>query len=77
MEYCVCAQSCLTLCGPIDCSPQAPLPLEISRQGYWSGLLPPEDLCHLRIEPESSASPVLAGRFFTTKTPGEPLMECD
>ena len=31
-------QSCLTLCDPIDGSPQAPPSLGISRQGHWSGL---------------------------------------
>ena len=31
-------QSCPTLCNPLDCS-QAPLSLEVSRQGYWNGLL--------------------------------------
>ena len=32
-------QSCLTLCDPMDCSPQAPLSMEFSKQEYWSGLL--------------------------------------
>ena len=31
-------QSCLTLCDPIDGSPQAPLSLGFSRQEHWSGL---------------------------------------
>ena len=26
------------LCDPMDCSPQAPLYMEFSRQEYWSGL---------------------------------------
>ena len=30
-------QLCPTLCDPMDCSPQAPLPMEFSRQDYWSG----------------------------------------
>ena len=34
----MCAQSCPTLCDPMDCSPQAPLPMEFSREEYWSGL---------------------------------------
>src|SRR5574337_754296 len=39
-------QSCLTLCNPMDCSPQAPLSKGFSRQGYWSGVPcpPPGDL---------------------------------
>ena len=32
------AQSCLTLCDPMDCSPQAPLSIGFSRQEYWGGL---------------------------------------
>ena len=31
-------QSCLTLCDPIDGSPQAPSSLGFSRQEHWSGL---------------------------------------
>ena len=29
------AQSCLTLCNPMDCSPLAPLSVQFSRQEYW------------------------------------------
>ena len=41
MHVCVCAKSlqlCLTLCDPMNHSPQAPLSMEFSRQEYWSGL---------------------------------------
>ena len=31
------AQSCPTLCHPMDCSRQAPLSLGFSRQQYWTG----------------------------------------
>ena len=31
-------QSCLTLCSPWNVARQAPLPMEFSRQKYWSGL---------------------------------------
>ena len=43
-----------------------------SKQEYWSGLAfpTPGDLPDLGIEPESLASPALAGRFFTTVPPG-------
>ena len=36
---------CLALCNSLDCSPQAPLSMEFSRQEYWSGLSfpPPGD----------------------------------
>ena len=32
------AQSCPSLCDPMDCSRQAPLSMDFSRQEYWSGL---------------------------------------
>ena len=50
---------------------QAPLSMEFSRQKYWSALPcpPPEDLPNSGIESVSPASPVLAGRFFTTEPP--------
>ena len=43
------------------------------RQEYWNGLLFPslEDLPYPGVKPESSA---LAGRFFTTESPGNPLI---
>ena len=48
-------QSCLTLCDPMDCSPQALLSMGFSRQEYWSRLPfpPPGDLPNPRIEPGS------------------------
>ena len=43
--------------------------MAFSRQEYWSGLPfpPPGDLHDPGMEPESLASPDLAGRFFTTR----------
>ena len=80
-EVCTCAhiqslQSCLTLCNPMDCSPF--VPVEFSRHEYWSGLpFPtPGDTPDPGMEPTSLASPVLAGRFFTTAPPGEPIYVC-
>ena len=48
--------------------------MEFSRQEYWSGLsfLSPGNLRDPEIEPASLASPVLAGGFFTTVSPGKP-----
>ena len=65
-HVCVHAQSCPTLCDPMDCSPQGPLTIEFSRQEYWSGLPFPSsgDLPNPRIEPASRV-PALAGGFFT------------
>ena len=52
---------------------QTPLPVEFSRQEYWSGLPcpPPGDLSNPGIEPTSLGSPVLTGRYFTTNWPPE------
>ena len=52
---------------------QAPLFLRFPRQEYWSGLPFPSsgNLPRPGIEPTSLASPVLAGRFFTTTPPGK------
>ena len=49
---------------------QAPLSMEFSRQGYWSGLpCPPTgDLPCPGIEPMYLMSPALAGGFLTTNT---------
>ena len=52
------AQSCPTLCDPIDCvAYKAPLYMGFSRQEYWSGLpFPsPGDLPDPGIEPRSPA----------------------
>ena len=55
---------------------QTPLPLEFSRQEYWSGLpFPtPGDLPDPGIEPMSLMSPALAGGFFTTSNLESPLI---
>ena len=56
------AQSCLTLCDPMDCiALQAPLSMGFSRQEYWSGLLypPPGDLPDPGIKPTSPDFPAL------------------
>ena len=61
--------------NPWTAACQAPLSMEFSRQGYWSGLpcSPPGDLPNPGIKPASLTSPVLAGRFFTTLTTWEAL----
>ena len=52
---------------------QDPLPMEISRQEYWSGVpFPtPGDLSDLGIKPKSLVSLALAGGFFTTSATWE------
>ena len=58
---------------------QAPLPMEVFRQEYWSGLPfpPPGDLPDPGIESASLASPAFAGRFFTTSATWEAPLVVD
>ena len=72
----VCAQSCLTLCDPMDCSHQTPLSMASPRREYWSGLpFPsPGDFPDPGIEPSSPMTPGMAGRVFTTVPPGRCLV---
>ena len=65
------AQSCLTLCDPVDCSLAGPFVHEFSRQEYWSGLpFPfPGDLPDPGIEP---GSPALQAESLPLELPGKP-----
>ena len=65
------AQSCLTLCDPMDCSPPGSSVHGISKQEYWSGLpFPtPGDLPNPGVKPTSPMSPALAGGFVSTEPP--------
>ena len=69
------AKSCSTLVTPWTIVHQATLPMEFSRQEYWSGLPFPSlgDLSNPGIKPRS---PVLAGSFFTTEPTGKPAESC-
>ena len=78
---CVCAQLLgliLLFVTPWTITCEAPLPMEFSRQEYWSGLPfpPPRDLLNPRIDLGSLASPALVGGFFTMAPAGEPLWVC-
>ena len=76
MCVCVCALSHVQFFAtPWTAAHQAPLSMEFSRQDYWSGLpLPtPGALPDPGIEPDSPASLVMAGRFFTPEPPGKPI----
>ena len=68
------AQSCPTLCDPMEVALQVPLSMEFSRQEYWRVLPfpPPGDLPKTGMEPLSLASPTLAGGFLTMVPPGKP-----
>ena len=66
------AQSCPTLCNPMDSGPhQAPLFMGFSRQEYWSGLpfLSPGDLPNPGMEPRS---PALQADALLSEPPGKP-----
>ena len=65
------SQLCPTLCGPMNCSHQAPLSMEFSRQEYWNGLpFPsPGDL----LDPGISC---IADRFFTLWATREANQTC-
>ena len=76
---CVCsvAQSCSTLCDPMNCH-QAPLSMRFSSQEYWNGLpsATPRGLSNPGSEPMSPACLLLAGRFFATEPPGKSTHHC-
>ena len=61
---------------PWTAAHQAPLSMGFPRQKYWNGLPfpPPGGLPDPGIEPVSLAFPALAGGFFTTKSPGNPVI---
>ena len=67
------AQSCLTLCDPVDTpgAHQAPLSMEFSRQEYWSRLpfSSPGDLPDSETEP---GSPALQADSLLSEPPGKP-----
>ena len=65
------AKSCLTVVTPWTVAHQAPLSMNFSRQGYWSGLpFPfPGDLPDPGIEP---GSPALQADSLPTELPGKP-----
>ena len=74
---CLCVLSHVWLfVTPWTVAHQAPLPMEFSRQEYWSGLPFPSSgyLADSGIEPES---PMLAGGFFTVWATGKPVINID
>jgi len=65
LSVCVCAQSLSHVwffMAPRTVVYQSPLPMEFSRQEYWSGVFPaPGNLSKAGIEPTCLVSPALAG----------------
>ena len=70
-RWCMCVQSCPTLCDLMD---QAPLSMGFPRQECWGGLpfSLQGNLPDPGIESESPVSSALGSRFFTTQPPTEP-----
>ena len=64
------AESCQTLCDPMDCTFLAPPSMGFSRQEYWSGLpfASPGDLPNPGIEP---GSPTLQADALPSEPPGQ------
>ena len=67
---CSVVQSCLTLCDLLDCSPPGSSVHRIFQARILEWLPTPGDLPYPEIELVPLAC--VAGRFFTTKTPGKP-----
>ena len=75
--FCVCVlvtQSCLTLCDPMNCSPQASSVHGILQARKWSGLSfpSPGDLPDPGIEP---GSPALQAASLPSEPPGKPKLK--
>ena len=66
----MCAKLLPALCDPMDEVHQASLPIDFSRQEYWSELpcSPPGDLLHLGIKSTFLNAATLAREVFTTST---------
>ena len=72
MSWCAFLLNRVQLFGtPWTVARQDLLPMEFSRQEYWSGwpFPPPRYLPNTGIRPASFASPALAGKFFTSVPP--------
>ena len=76
LTVCMCVKSLQlypTLCGPMDCSRQAPLSMRIlqARILEWVAMPPPGDLPYPGIKPLSPESTCIANGCFTTNATGE------
>ena len=76
MKYVLRCFSCVRLFAtPWTVAHQAPLPMEFSRQEYWSMLSypAPRDLHNPGMKPVSLVSPAVAGRFLNISTTWEAI----
>ena len=62
-------------CDPVECTCQASLSTEFSRQDYWSGLSfpPPGDLPDPRIKPVSTVPPTFEVDSLSTEPSGNSI----
>jgi len=67
---CTCAQSCPTLCNPMDCSPRDSSLRGISQARILEWVA--TSYCRGSSQHRELVSPALAGRFFTTAPLGSP-----
>ena len=83
LSVCVCVGVCVHTLSQVQLfettwtvSSQAPIFMGLAQQEYLSGLSfpTPGDLPGPGMEPASSEAPASAGRFFTTKPLGKPLL---
>ena len=70
---CMRAQSCLTLCDPMDYSPPGSSVPGIFQARILEWVASPRDLSNTGIEPASLVPSALTGKFFTTVSPGKPM----
>ena len=70
------AQACPALCGPRDCSPQAPLPERFSRREHCSGwpCPPPGHLPHPGMEPRFPALQQILDHLSHQGSPAQPKL---
>ena len=72
----LCAQLCMTLFDPVNRSPPGSSVHGISRERIleWVAIFSSRDLPDPEIQPTSSVSPALAGRFFTAEPSGKSIL---
>ena len=74
VEQCLTHTTCLTLCDPMDCSPQVPLSMGIFQAKIleWVAMPSSRGSSHPRDQVQVSR---IAGEFFTSGPPGKPLTQ--
>ena len=72
----LCAQLCMTLFDPMNRSPPGSSVHGISQEKIleWVAIFSSRDLPDPEIQPTSSVSPALAGRFFTPEPSGKSIL---